>query len=287
MAKENFQAAVPSMTELNSEALAQSDSVEVPSNPHWSVGAGAAIASGSIAYYLGSYTEYFISGPLPSEAPIYAAFVSISLLSTVSLRSICGRKEKKVKISGILNGATSWFSVAATITGLAFGVAADAAILGGFTAGGGVLGYVLSRTGKKKHREPCGQLLPCDTWICPSCFHIISSDEHIENKSYWTILEACQHLDTGSARLNVMQALAFMQLAELLEAGIARKGFQTFWDPNAIRNSIKDPKKFDQFAREWAQFENKEGKLDGDVDTVLRKWVVHTQRKSGPVKFGT
>ena len=210
-------------------------------------------ALGSLGYYLADFTEYFVTGPSPSEIPLYLAFVALSGVAVSNLTNICGRKDVKTQVKGALSGAGSGLGVGGTIAGIALGLAADIATMGLTTITGAVIGYFSTRRGRKVHPR-CKQKLPCDTWICVKCKHIIAPSREWTTKDRWNYLDVADYLDTGGLEMDTLQALAFMEEAKIFDDALALPGMPPTWEPAKIRATATDIPFVRTFGEKWGKF---------------------------------
>jgi hypothetical protein len=238
------------------------------------IGVGAAVAVGSLAYYLGTDTDYFVDAASSSEVPLYAAFAAISAISVAELVGICGRRSPKTLLTGLLTGGATGAGIGLGVAGIALGLTADLFTCGAFTAGGLIIGWLLSRRGKKKH--DCGARLPCDTWICPRCRRIISPPRNWREKDLWNILDVCDYLDTGGRAMDSVKAIAFLDYTGLLDKGIYVLGSPAVWKPEDVKRKSLDTGLVNDFALKWRRFEEFEGLTgpheDLGIKHLLAQW---------------
>ena len=106
--------------DIKAGALNESAVVDVsPKNQLTNV-AVSSITIGSIAYYLGTSSQYFIDGLSFAEAPVYVVFLAISYLCKRNLDNICGKNDIKTILTGVFTGTTGLLAPAGIINGIAF-----------------------------------------------------------------------------------------------------------------------------------------------------------------------
>ncbi len=251
---------------LGDYSVRMGELVDISAKGQITNGVGSALTSVSLLYYLSIDGGYFLDAADLSESPLYVAFLVISLLAIRNLLSICGKKKPKTIVAGILGGITGGSGVGAIITGMAFGLIMDIVTLGGATIIGGFIGYLLTRRGKKRHADPCGIKLPCDTWICPKCRKLIKPSKAWIHKDIWNILDVCDYLDTGGLEMDIIQALAFLDFSNLLGSRTDYSGFPVLWERTDVKDRARDKVLFKRFANAWSQFQEQLG-----ISTLVSK----------------
>jgi hypothetical protein len=256
---------------VTGRAAEEAAGLEIAQKNRLVAGGTQAVAVGSITYFLGTHGSAFADGFTGAESPIYLAYFAVASLSVQTLLSICGRRAPKNILAGILTGATAGASPASVIMMVAFGLIGDVATFGAFTIGGGIVGYVLTRKGRKKHM--CSQKLPCGTWVCPKCKRVIKPGDAWKTKDHWDVLDVCCYLDAGGLSWNVMRALAFLRFTGILD-GNRQDDDGARWRPGTVRKLATDESVLNQFQRQWSQFlkANRVDNPDVDIEKLLLYW---------------
>lgn len=259
------------VNELNERATESAGSVDTSRTGQLSSGAGALAASGSIGYYLAENTDFFRDAFTTSELPAYAALAAVSFLAIKELVSICGRIAPKTVLAGVATGGATGLSIGLGVAGLAFGALADVALCGGLMTTGAVVGWLFTKSGKKKHR--CGAKLPCDRWICPNCRRLITPSKEWTTKDRWNILDVCDYLDTGGLEWHTMKAIAFLEYCKLIDAAQKYTGSRALWNPKDIRDSAANENLVRDFSIKWDQFVSATPlPKEGDTPKTLNKF---------------
>lgn len=269
----NHHATLPN--ELIQQSNQVSESIDTSRPGQITTGLGNLTVTGSLAYYLGTNSQYFTNGATTSEVPLFAAFTAMSFLAVNELVNICGRKSTKTLVSGLLQGGNGGLGLGLTIAGMALGTVGDLITCGGFTLTGLLAGWLLTRRGKKKHI--CGERLPCDKWICTRCKRIIAPSKEWVTKDNWNILDVCDYLDKGGLEWNTIKSLAFLEHAGLLKAAKKYEGSPLLWNPGDIKKKTSDESVMNKFVQDWKGFLDKENLSteslkEKSIEEVFDRW---------------
>lgn len=259
---------------VTKSARNESEKISVNGGNKLATTSGTSVSTGSLTYYLNESTPYFQDGFTLEELPIYAAFLAVTLISATTLNSICGKvADPKAIASAILAGLSTGLAPASIIIALFFTGLGDLITAGAFSLLGMLGGILYIRRGKKVH-QPCGKKLNCDTWICPNCKRFINPTYDFRSKDMWDIFDICQYLDIGGRRMNVLQAIAYIDHAGLLSKGTKRPETPALWSPKLIVENANDDNKLNEFYDEWQEFTNSKPYQDcsGEFDCILREW---------------
>jgi hypothetical protein len=259
--------------EVAEQAAVDAERIDLQPKGQLATAIGTATAAGSLTYFLGAESEVFSTGLTGTESPLYIAYTAIALIAMQSLLSICGKKATKEMIAGVLTGASGALGVAGVITAMAFGLVGDLFTFGGFTIGGALLGWWLTRRGKKTH-APCGMDLPCQTWVCPKCKYLINPTMEWAQRDDWNILDVCQYLDVGGKRMNALKAIAFLDFANALHETKKRPDTPALWKPHRIKEIATDDTLVDRFSDLWSTFTRTYAIDDpkADIEKLLLQW---------------
>lgn len=261
--------------ELVEQAAVNAGDIDTSKPGQVTTAASTLLASGSLAYFLGTDSTYFTSPAAPAEVPVYTAFLALAFLAAKDLTNICGRRATKATLAGALSGGTTGLGTGLSIAGLALGVVGDIVLCGGLTLLGLVAGYFFTKDGQKRHS--CGAKLPCNTWICPQCKRIVSPSRNWRDKPKWNILDVCDFLDTGGWEWDTVKALAYLEHSGILGKPVVVAGSPALWDRTVIEKATADDKALNDFAREWEEFRGREPYTDKrtdvrDLPKLFEKW---------------